>query len=96
MNTKPENIKLELIEKIADCIFAAGSTTQQSILEHGVSLYKNPDIKGDAQLQQSAMLINFLDNQMKNGNDDVITSEVIEGIFCKILQKLTTGITLGR
>ncbi len=92
MNTKLENIKTELIETIADCQSGIGDITQQSVFTYGVSLYKNPDIIGDTQLQQSVSLINSLDNQLKNGNDDVITPEVIKEIFTNILQKLTTGI----
>ncbi len=99
MNTNDraiEDMKTKLIESLADNLSEVGETTQESILDLGVSIYKNPKIRNDLPLQQSAALINFLNKQIKNGNDDVITKDVVQEIFCYILQKLTTGIMYNK
>ncbi len=87
-----ERIKTKLIESLADNLSGMGDTTQQSILALGASIYNNPETRKDRPLQQSAALLNFLDKQIKNGNDDVITKDIVQELFNYILQKLTTGI----
>lgn len=87
-----ERIKTKLIESLADALSGVGDTTQQAVLDLGVCMHKNFQIQKDIPLYQSVALLNFLDKQIKNGNDDVITSDVVRELFAYILQKLTTGI----
>lgn len=91
-NTITEDLKTRLIEVLADYLSAVSKVSQQSVLTLGVSIYKNTNMKGDTQLQQSAKLINILDEQINNGNDDVLTKDIVQEIFTNILQKLTTGV----
>ena len=90
-NTITVDFKTRLIEALADYLSDVRGTSQQSILALGVSIYKNTYIKADVQLQQSAMFMNFLDDQIKSGNDDILTKHVVQEIFTNILQKLTMG-----
>ncbi len=73
---KIETIRKKLVEKILACL--EGKAPKKQFIEIAKSLKNTPEIHTDTSLLQSFTILDFLAQQLKNGNEDMITPQVIE------------------
>ena len=83
---KIETIRKKLVEKILACL--EGKAPKKQFIEIAKSLNNTPEIHTDTSLLQSFTILDFLAQQLKNGNEDIITPLVIEESCNYILSTL--------
>lgn len=87
-NSNVKSLREKFIQSLGDYIFGVGETTRVHVFSLATSLYGNPSVKKDVSLYQSVSFVNFLADQIKNGNQDVLNYDLVEQLFTYVLRKL--------
>jgi hypothetical protein len=84
-----ETLRKTLIKKILQCL--EGTAPKETFIELAAILNKTPEIHTDLSLFQSATLLDFLSTQLTNGNEDIVSPQIVRESCTYLLNKLTPG-----
>lgn len=89
MNTQQdiETVRRSLIEKILQCL--EGKAPKETFIELATILNNTPEVHTDISLIQSAALLDFLSQQLTNGNEDIVSPQIVRESCAYLLSKLT-------
>ena len=82
-----ETLRKTVIEKILQCL--EGTAPKEIFIELATILNKTPEIHTDRSLFKSYALLDFLSKQLTNGNQDLVSPEIVRESCTYLLSKLT-------
>lgn len=81
-----ETIRKTVVERILQCL--EGTAPKENFIELAQILNKTPEIHTDKSLFQSATLLDFLAQQLTNGNKDIVSPQIVTESCTYLLSKL--------
>ena len=89
MNTQKEleAIRKDLITKILQCV--EGKLSIENLITFAMPLNNKPELNTDTSFLQSFTLLDFLSQQLINGNKDLVSPQIIKESCTYMLNKLT-------